>query len=112
MNPYLIPDEKRQEIQKEKQEIARLMIDRVWLNGDGRVRIEVAIPLVDQIVEDTTIFRLPRPTPNQPKNDRCLTFTIETSLPRSRRTGKKRAAERGATLGSSFISQQRRTHEG
>lgn len=108
-----IPDEKRQEIQKEKQKIARLMIDRVWVNGDGRVRIEVAIPLVDQIVEDTTIFRLPRPRPNQPKNDRCLTFTIETSLPRGRRTRKTQAVEaRGAKSGSPFISQERRTHEG
>jgi len=56
-----IPDEKRQEFQKEKQQIARLMIDRVWVNDDRRVRIEVAIPLVDEIVEDSTIFRLVRP---------------------------------------------------
>jgi len=28
------------------------------------------------------------PAPNQPKNDRFLTFTIEVSLPRGRRTRK------------------------
>ena len=108
-----IPDEKRDEIDKQRQEIARLMVSRVWLNGDGRVRIEVAIPLMDQNEEETGIFRLPRPTPNQPKSDRCLTSTIETSLPRGRKTGKKRGVDvRGAKSGSSFISQERRTREG
>jgi len=51
--------------------------------------------------------------PNQPKNDRCLTFTIETSLARGRKTGKKRGVNaRGAKSGSSFISQQRRNIAG
>ncbi len=67
-----IPDERRQEIQKEKQQIARLMIDRVWVNGDRRVRIEVAIPLIDETVEDYTIFRLVRPGPNHVKNESSI----------------------------------------
>jgi len=30
-----LPDEKRDEINRERQKIARLMIGRTWVNGDG-----------------------------------------------------------------------------
>jgi len=38
-----------------------------------------------------TAIGLKRLRPNQPENDTCLAFTIDTSLPRGRRTGKNGA---------------------
>lgn len=97
-----LPDEKRDEINQERQKMARLMIGCIWVIGDGRVRIEVAIPLADQNEEEIGRFRLPRPTPNQPKNDRFLTFTVETSLPRGRKTVKNRNESRRVPLIGTF----------